>query len=49
MREGRIGEMYSLLRKIGRRGRPAAVGATITAGEFKEHFEGEVRGGTRDE
>ena len=40
---GRIGEMYSILRKIGRRGRPAVAGTKITAEEFKEHFEGVSR------
>ena len=38
MRE-RIGEMNNLLRKSGRRGRPAAVSTKIIADEFKEHFE----------
>ena len=37
---GRIEEMCSLLRKMGRRGRPTAVGTKITADKFKEHLRG---------
>ena len=36
-------DMYSLLRKIGRRGRPVVVGTKITAGKFKVQFEGVSR------
>ena len=44
---GRIGEIYSLLRKIGRRGKPAEVRTKITASEFKEYFEEYRRRGTK--
>ena len=37
--EGRVGDMYKCLRKIGMRGKPAGRGTTVTAKEFKEHFE----------
>ena len=37
--QGRIGEMYKLLQKLGTRGRPAGQGHTITKEEFKGHFE----------
>ena len=37
--QGRVGDMYKCLRKIGMRGRPAAKGTTVNANEFKEHFE----------
>ena len=37
--EGRVGEMYKCLRKIGTRGKPASRGTTVTANEFKEFFE----------
>ena len=37
--EGRVGDMYKCLRKIGTKGKPKARGMTVTVDEFKEHFE----------
>ena len=37
--EGRVGDMYKCLRKIGARGKPAARSVNVTLQEFKEHFE----------
>ena len=37
--EGRVGDMYKCLRKIGTKGKPEARGTTVTVNEFKEHFE----------
>ena len=38
--EGRVGDMYKLLRKIGSRGRRTFVGSRVTTNEFRGHFEG---------
>ena len=37
--QGRLGDMYKCLRKIGTKGKPEARGTTVTVNEFKEHFE----------
>ena len=37
--EGRVGDMYNCLRKIGSRDKPAARSMNVTVNEFKEHFE----------
>ena len=37
--EGRVGEMYKCLHKIGTKGKPTGIGTTVTANEFKEFFE----------